>query len=65
MMHADFHVQNEGSIFLLQPLTREAHDWADKYLPEDAQRFGSSIVIEHRYILSIVEGIKADGLEVR
>jgi len=61
----DFHVINGGSVFLLHPITREAQDWADKNIQPDAQRYGSAIVIEHRYIVDIIDGIKADGLEVK
>jgi hypothetical protein len=61
----DFTVRNEGSIFLLIPHTDSANAWIDAHIPEDAQRFGRGIVVEHRYILDIVNGIKNDGLEVR
>jgi hypothetical protein len=63
---ADFHVVNGGSIFLLHPITREARDWADKNIhAEPWQHFGNAIAVEHRFILDIIEGIKADGLEVK
>jgi hypothetical protein len=59
----DFTVQNEGSIFLLHPHTQAAQDWISEHIPPDAQRFGSAVVIEHRYICDIVDGIHVDGLE--
>ena len=62
---ADFSVQNEGTIFLLIPHTDSAKAWIEEHILEDAQRFGGSVVVEHRYILDIVNGIKNDGLEVR
>ena len=62
---ADFSVQNEGTIFLLIPHTDSANAWIEEHIPEDAQRFGGGIVVEHRYIQDIVEGIQADGLAVR
>jgi len=61
---ADFEVDNQGSIFLLRPLSTAAYAWAELNLPEDAMHFGDSIVIEHRYIGAIVEGIVNDGLAV-
>jgi hypothetical protein len=61
---ADFTVQNEGTVFLLQPLTEAACQWTEEYLPGDAQRFGSAYVVEHRYIRHIIDGIMADGLTV-
>jgi hypothetical protein len=61
---ADFEVHNEGSIFLLQPLTPPAQEWIAEHLPENHTAFGSAVVVEHRYIADIVQGIRADGLEV-
>ncbi len=61
---ADFRVEDHGSIFLLQPLTPAAQSWIDEHIPDDAQRLGSAIVVEHRYIADIVQGIRNDGLAV-
>lgn len=58
----DFNVVNEGTIFLLQPITPEAGDWVNEHIPEDAQYFGSAVVVEHRYIADILHGIENDGL---
>jgi hypothetical protein len=60
----DFHVRNEGSIFLLQPVTEAACAWVLEHIPQDAQYFGDSVVVEHRYIADIVAGIQSDGLTV-
>jgi hypothetical protein len=62
---ADFSVQNEGSIFLLIPHTDSGNAWIEEHISEDARRFGGGVVVEHRYILDIVNGSKNDGLEVR
>ena len=61
---ADFHIQNEGSIVILYPHGREAQEWIEEHLPADAQRWGTGIVIEPRYLEDILNGIRADGLEV-
>ena len=60
----DFIVSNHGTIFLLQPLTAAAKEWVAEHLPEDHQTFGSSIAVEHRFILDIVDGIRNNGLRV-
>lgn len=60
----DFEVVNCGSIFLVRPLTVLADEWVDANLPSDAQHFGNAVVVEHRCIAPIVEGIKEDGLRV-
>jgi hypothetical protein len=36
-----------------------------EHIPSDAMRFAGAIVVEHRYIYSIVTGAIADGLRVR
>ena len=59
---ADFLVENHGSIFLLQPLTPAAESWIEEFLPKDRMTFGSAVVVEHRFIVDIVEGIRNDGL---
>lgn len=58
----DFCVTGSGSVFLLIPLTDAANEWVEANLPEDAQRLGRGIAVEHRYILDIVDGAQADGL---
>ena len=64
LIQPDFEVQNEGSIYLLRPLTDNASNWIANHIPDDAQTWGQSIIIEHRYIADIVNGIIDDGLEV-
>lgn len=60
----DFTVSNHGTIWLLTPLTSEAREWVDEYLPEDALTFRGSVCVEPRYMPDIVDGILSDGLEV-
>jgi hypothetical protein len=60
----DFEVQNEGSIYLLRPMSEGARIWCAEHLPEDAPRFGVAYAVEHRYIRDIVEGVMADGYNV-
>jgi hypothetical protein len=62
---ADFTIQNEGSIFLLHPCTDAARSWVDEFLPEDRMEFAGAIVVEHRYIGSLVERLRSEGWVVR
>lgn len=64
MSTTDLFVQNEGSIFLLRPLTDAGREWIAEHIPEDAQMFGDAVVVEHRYINNIVTGAQRDGLTV-
>lgn len=61
----DFTVQNHGSIFLLEPHTEAARLWVDEHIGPEATTWGAAVVVEHRYIHELVEGILADGYEVR
>lgn len=58
----DFAVENHGSIFLLQPLTPAANSWVEEHLPADRQTFGGAVVVEHRFIWGILEGLQSNGL---
>jgi hypothetical protein len=61
MAHFDF--ENHGSIWRLWPLTGAAHVWVEQHLPEDRVEFPDGVVIiEHRFVHAIAEGIAADGL---
>jgi hypothetical protein len=58
----DVSVLNEGSIFLLTPLSPFARDWFAEHLPDDAQHFGAAVVVEPRYVADILDGMAQDGL---
>ena len=60
----DFTVEDHFSIFLLTPHTQAAKDWMAEFLPEDAQTWGNSVVVEHRFISDVVFGARRDGLRV-
>lgn len=59
----DFHVNNCGSIVILNATTVAGIEWAQGHLPEDALRWGNGYVIEPRYLGDILDGILEDGLE--
>ena len=61
----DFRCENHGSIFLLYPLSESAKSWLRENLPSDAQRFCDAVVIEHRCVWPILEGIQNNRLVVR
>jgi hypothetical protein len=60
----DFGVANHGTIVLLQPLTRAANEWIAANLPADRLHYAGAVIIEPRYLADIVNGLRADGLEV-
>jgi poly(3-hydroxyalkanoate) synthetase len=63
--NVDFVLQNEGSICILVPMTKAAQLWIDENIPDDAQRWVSGVVIEHRYVQDIINGLIAEGYTVR
>jgi hypothetical protein len=62
----DFLLSNQGTIFSLVPLTPDAKQWvADKVALNEVQTLGRTIVIEHRYIGAIIDGIEQAGLLIQ
>lgn len=59
----DFVVENHGSICLLRCKTEAARAWVIENAPH-ANWWAGSIVVEPRYIESVVDGIEGDGLIV-
>jgi len=63
----DFSIEGEGrfcTVYLLRPLTPRAFNWIDEHIPEDGQRLGTAVTVEHRFVGAIAAGIVADGLVV-
>lgn len=63
----DFFCENHGSIFLLRPLTPSATSWVQEHIGQGNgyQPYFPTVVVEHRCIAEIVEGIQNDGLAVQ
>ena len=58
----DVLVHNEGTVFLFNPLTSRAKEWIDASVQPDAQWFGTTLVVEHRFAWGLAEGMKDAGL---
>jgi hypothetical protein len=58
----DVLVHNEGTIFLFNPLTLRAKLWMEENVQPDAQWFGTTLVVEHRFAWALAQGMKNDGL---
>ena len=64
----DFIIEGDGrfcTVYLLRPLTPSAFEWIKEHIPQDAQRLGNAVAVEHGYIADILAGIQGDGLEVK
>jgi hypothetical protein len=64
METTDFSVLNQSSIFLLTPNSESAKEWVDENIDSEAMWWGNSVVVEHRYIRDIVDGLLNDGFTV-
>jgi hypothetical protein len=63
---SDFAVENYGSIFLLRPKNEQAVAWVEEHIGQDNgyQPYFPTVVVEHRFIADIVDGIQDAGMEV-
>ena len=62
----DFLLENHFSIFLIRPLNESARAWLEENIDAAGsfQPYWPTVVVEHRYLADIVEGIRECGLEV-
>ena len=60
----EFKIDNDGSLFLVWPLTEKAYKWLHDTAPEDAQFMAGGMAVEHRYIDDVVAAIREAGFAV-
>lgn len=66
-MTIDVRIQNEGSIFVAHLESQAAREWVAENVANDdeTQWWGKDgLVVEHRYIGDLTEGMRAAGLAV-
>jgi hypothetical protein len=64
---SDFHLFSDvpnPTVYLLTPYSKSACQWVADHIPDDAMWFGSSIVVEHRYVVALVAQIERDALVI-
>ena len=64
----DIRVQHEGSLALFHMTSGAGERWVKEHVEtEETQYWGGALVVEHRYVHDLIEGMRADGLcvEVR
>lgn len=64
-MQADFEVTGGGTVYLLRPLNETAKAHIEENTDDSAQWFGGALVVEHRYIVLLVQALRAEGFTVR
>jgi hypothetical protein len=60
----DFVVRDEGTIWLFTPLTPVALQFLSEHIQDEAQYFGDSLAVEHRYVEGLLHGLAEHGLKV-
>jgi hypothetical protein len=60
----DFELRDEHTIFLLRPVTEDAHDWVANNIAQDSTEWCGGIVVEYRHVWRILDEIDAEGLTV-
>lgn len=58
----DVLVCNEGTVFLFCPFTSRGKEWIDECVQPDALWFGNALVVEHRFVWGLAQGMKDAGL---
>lgn len=62
-VETDFTLGGGGSIYILTPNNPAAQEWLKDYvITEETQTWGTGIVVEHRYVGDILNGLVNDGL---
>jgi len=59
----DFVIRDEGTIWLFTPLTPAALRFLAEHIQPDAQYFGDSLAVEHRYVEGLLHGLTEHGLK--
>ncbi len=63
----DFDILNQGTIFLVQPLTEKVTSFLAEVFPKDTGDYlytGTALVVEHRYIDGIIDAINDNDLVI-
>lgn len=58
----DFVVSDQGTIWLFTPLTSAASQFLSEHIQNDAQYFGPSLAVEHRFVYDLLIGLRDHGL---
>jgi len=58
----DVEIVGGGTVFLFQLHTAKARQWVDTFVSPERQVFGCGLVVEHRYVVALVDEMQRDGL---
>lgn len=61
----DYRVEGGGTVYLVRAMNQAALDNLKEGVSDEAQWMGRAVAVEHRYIVPLVEQLRAEGWEVR
>lgn len=64
MASRDFTIEAHGSLFLLIPHTQEARELVAEKIVDDPLTWAGGIVVEQRYIIDLVTGLREEGFRI-
>jgi hypothetical protein len=63
--YPDVLVRHEGTVWIFNPLSSVAQVWFAENVHSDPwQCMGTSLVVEHRFAVDLIEGITDAGLDI-
>jgi hypothetical protein len=62
--YPDIEIQREGTLFLAWPKTDKGAAWIGENVQEGATYWLQALVVEHRFIHPLIQGMIDDGLVV-
>ena len=60
----DFILEDHGNVFVLQQVTRQANNWAQKRVAKESTKYAGGIGIQPRHADDILQRIKEAGMTV-
>ena len=64
-MNPDVLIRDEGTVWIFNPLTPVAQQWfAEHVQSESWQLLRTSLVVEHRFVMSLIQGIMDAGFDI-
>ncbi len=59
----DVEISGSGTVYLFHLLTDSAADWVACHVSEERLMFGGSLVVEHRFVATLVSGMMSDWVD--
>jgi len=61
----DIQVCNEGTIFVVEPLSSDGKEWLEEHVKAEEAWIGGNVIVGQHFVEDLVNGMTADGLVVK